>query len=256
MKLWIFLLVLFSVLFLLCGCSELQHTGTASSPSNPSRPYVAKMLIIGKPSPETLEALGNSKDLAEFVVKDEAFLSQNALEKLADYNIVMLDQSGQESKMLSSAAAEALSAFAEKGGKLIVVKNSGIYSPDAPEIIGWTANFGSEIVPVDCVFTRENKPSCTLPVNVTAVLERVDYDHPIMLAIDRVPETKDMPYLSLETFPVSATGNEIAIIKDANSTKYYPGIAEKTGILGKSIYFNYNPGLTPAILRNTLRYLQ
>jgi hypothetical protein len=255
MKLGIFLIVLLSVLVLLCGCNELQLSQDFLA-GKQAQPYVAKMLIIGSPSADTLAALGNCKDLAEYTIRDGESLRDKPSEKLADYNIVMLDQSNQESKSLPSAVGEALSDYVAKGGKLVVVMDSGILSPDAPEIVGWTANFGSDIVPVDCVYTRDNKPSCRTPIKVTAVLERSDYDHPIMAGIDRVPEAKGMPPLYLEVFPVSATGKEIATVKDSKSTKYYAGIVEEPLLFGKSLYFNYDPGLTPGILRNTLKYLQ
>ncbi|MCX6801827.1 MAG: hypothetical protein NT067_01810 [Candidatus Diapherotrites archaeon] len=224
-------------------------------------PYVSpqkplSMLIIGNPTADTLAALDKSQDLVKYVIRDEESLRTNSKEKLAQYDVVWLDQSNQQSKELPSTVGEALSSYVTKGGKLVVVKNSGILNPDAPEIVGWMANFGSEIVPVDCVFTRDNYPSCTSPLNITGELERADYDHKIMMGIEKVPATQDEPYLYLEVFPVSAMGKEIASIKDVQSTRYYAGIVEKPLLLGKSLYFNYDPGYTPGILRNTLKYLR
>ncbi|MEM0360787.1 MAG: hypothetical protein QXK06_05645 [Candidatus Diapherotrites archaeon] len=221
---------------------------------SPQKPVT--MLIIGNPSEATLAALDKSQDIVRYVIRDEESLSTNAKEKLAQYDIVWLDQSNQRSKELPSTVGEALSSYVTKGGKLVVVKNSGILNPDAPEIIGWMANFGSEIVPVDCVFTRTNDPSCVTPVNVTAYIERADFDHKIMFGIEKYPATRDEPYLYLEVFPVSPIGNEIATIKDVQSTRYYAGIVEKPLLLGKCIYFNYDPGETPRILRNTIKYMR
>lgn len=216
----------------------------------------AKMLVIGNPSIETIQALDISKDLVEYRIRDAESLRTNAKEKLAQYDIVMLDQSNQDSKMLPSTLGEALHGFVTKGGKLIVVKNSGIHNPEAPEIIGWMANFGSDIVPVECIPTKENYPSCEVSISITAELERADFDHKIMMGIEKFPATDYQGYLYVEIFPVAVKGNEIATIKDVQSTKYYAGIVEKTLLFGKSIYFNYNPGLTPGIFRNTLKYLR
>jgi len=214
------------------------------------------MLIIGSPSFETLEALDNSKDLVQYrIIGDVDSLRTNSKDKLAQYKIIMLDQTNSSQKILPSTVGEALHGYVQKGGRLIVVKNSGIFNPEAPEIVGWMANFGSEIVPVECDITRDNYPSCTVSVNVSAEIERADFDHKIMMGIEKVPATIDMPPLYLEVFPVSPNGHEIAIIKDTQTTKYYVGIVEKPVIMGKSIYFNYNPGLTPGIFRNTLKYL-
>jgi len=214
-----------------------------------------KMLIVGEPTMDTKAALDMSKDLVEYRIRDADSLRTNAVDKLAQYDIIMLDQSNQESKMLPSTVGEALHGFVTKGGKLIVVKNSGIYNPEALELVGWMANFGSEIVPVECTPTKDNYPSCIYPINMTAELERADFGHPIMLGIEKVPATGFDEYLYVEIFPVSSKGNEIATIRDVQSTKYYPGIVEKTLLFGKSIYFNYDPGKTPGIFRNTLKYL-
>ncbi|MCX6802693.1 MAG: hypothetical protein NT067_06305 [Candidatus Diapherotrites archaeon] len=221
-----------------------------------TQPKPSQMLVIGNPSPAALEALDNSKDLAVYVIRDEESLRTNAKEKLAQYDIVMLDQSNQDSKYLPSGVGEAITSYVNRGGKLIVVSNSGIYNQETPEVIGWLANFGSDIVPVDCAYTKENKPSCTSPLNVTAELERADYNSKIMIGIEHIPAASDQPFFYLEVFPVSATGNEIATINDMQSTKHYPGIVEKPLAKGKSIYFNYDPGITPGILRNTLKYLR
>jgi len=215
------------------------------------------MLVIGAPSYETLEVLDNSKDLVQYrIISDVHYLRTNSQEKLAQYDIVMLDQSNSSEKILPSTVGEALGGYVTKGGKLIVVKNSGIYNPEALELVGWMANFGSDVVPVECIPTRDNYPSCTISVNVTAELERADFDHKIMMGIEKVPALPTDAYLYLEVHPVAVNGHEIATIRDVQSTKYYAGIVEKNLLFGKSLYFNYNPGYTPGIFRNTLKYLR
>jgi len=217
----------------------------------------AQLLVIGMPSLETRAVLDNSKDIVQYrVIEDPGALKANPQEKLAQYSIVMLDQSNSQQKTLPSTLGEALNKYVKKGGKLIVVKNSGIYNSEAPELVGWTANLGSGLMPVACIMTPENQPSCNTPINVTAELERADFKSPIMRGIERVPATPDQPYLYLEVFPVSMKGHEIATVKDVQSTKYYAGIVENSFLLGKVLYFNYNPGYTPGIFRNALEYLK
>ena len=53
-----------------------------------------------------------------------------------------------------------------------------------------------------------------------------------------------------------AVGNQVAYIKNVASQSYYPGIVEKRLIIGKSIYFNYDPAATPGVWQNTLEYLR
>ena len=217
----------------------------------------AQLLVIGMPGLETRAVLDNSKEIVQYrIIEDPGALKVSPGKKLAQYHIVMLDQTNSPQKILPSTVGEALNSYVAKGGKLIVVKNSGIYNPEAPELVGWTANLGPGLMPVACIMTPENQPSCNAPVNVTAELERADFKSPIMRGIEKVPAAPDQPYLYLEVLPVAVTGHEIARVQDAQSTKYYTGIAENSFLLGKVLYFNYNPGYTPGIFRNALKYLK
>ncbi len=224
-------------------------------------PYItraapAKMLIIGQPSLETQAVLDDSKDLVEYRIMNADYLRVNPKEKLAPYDIIMLDQTNSAGPpVISRPLADALRDYVTKGGKLIIVKNSGIYRDNAPEIVGWLANMG-DVAPVECVPDKQNIPSCVQPIWVTGELIRIDFEHPIMRGIEKVPALPGDPPLSVEVFDVAVRGNEVAYIKDLYSTKYYPGIVEKRLILGKVIYFNYDPGKTPGIFQNTLKYLR
>jgi hypothetical protein len=62
--------------------------------------------------------------------------------------------------------------------------------------------------------------------------------------------------LNLLTFDVKPQGNQVAYIKNAITPSYYPAIVEKRLIVGKSIYFNYDPAITPGIWENTLEYVR
>jgi len=215
----------------------------------------AKMLIIGQPSQKTVAMLNNLTDLVLYVTRSADSLQISPKEQLAQYDIVMLDQSNSAGPFISKALGDALHDYVAKGGKLIIVKNSGTLSKDAPGAAGWLANLG-DIAPVECTLDKHNIPTCLQPIRIRGELIKLDFDHPIMEGIERVPALPSEPLLDLEVFDVAVKGKEIAYIKDADSTKKYPGIVERKYILGKVIYFNYNPGKTPEIFINTLNYLK
>jgi hypothetical protein len=78
----------------------------------------------------------------------------------------------------------------------------------------------------------------------------------IMYGIEKVPALEAAGLLQTETFAVGIEGNEIAYLVDARSGMTYPAIVEKPMLLGKVLYFNYNPGLSEAIFINAIKYLK
>ncbi len=214
----------------------------------------AKMLIIGQPSLVTQSVLDADRDLVRYTIRPSSALRASPKETLAQYDIIMLDQSTSFDKSIPRELGEAIESYVSKGGKLIVVKNSGIERIGAIDIIGWKASL-SDVVPVECEKLPDGTPSCVQSLFVTGEIWRQDFDHPIMEGIEFVPALPNQPLLQMETFRVSETGNMIAVIKSADTQEFYPAIVEKRLILGKSIYFNYDPGLTPGIFSATLKYL-
>ena len=89
------------------------------------------------------------------------------------------------------------------------------------------------------------------------IIWREDFKHPVLEGIERVPAETNFPPLLLETFDVGiANGKEIAYIEDVRTGVNFPAIVEKTVLGGgKVMYFNYNPGFTPGILTNAIKYL-
>ncbi len=217
----------------------------------------ARMLIIGAPSPEMLAVLNANKDLVgNPIIKAAEAFSNNPENQLAQFDIVILDQSGQISKAIPRQLGDALQSYVKTGGKLVIVKDSGIEQPGALDILGWKANFGN-IVPVDCDIILDGQPTCKRPIGVIGVIWQQDYKHPIMLGIERVPAQAEAGYLALEVFDVGVSGNEIAYIEDARTGKNFPAIVEQAQLGGgKVIYFNYNPGITSGIFQNTIKYLK
>ncbi len=215
----------------------------------------AEMLIIGSSSPEVLDVLNASRDLVHYrMIVDATQLDRNPKDQLANYGIVMIDQSEQADKTISRRLGEAIENYVKAGGKLIVVKDSAIRRAGAYDIIGWEATLG-DVVPVRCDRVISNIPTCLAPQAAMGEILRLDEDHRIVKGIERVPADPGQLIL-VETFDVTVTGNEIAYFQEAGYPRTYPAIVEKNLIIGKSIYFNYNPGTTRGILENTLRYLK
>ncbi|MFH0970817.1 MAG: hypothetical protein V1776_05155 [Candidatus Diapherotrites archaeon] len=217
----------------------------------------ARVLVIGAPSIELMTVLQANKDMVgNPIIKAAEAFSRNPENQLTQYDIVILDQTGQISKEIPRQLGDALQGYVKTGGKLIIVQDSGIERPAALDILGWKANFGS-IVPVNCDIILDGQPTCKRPIVVVGVIWQQDYKHPIMLGIERVPAQAEAGYLGLTVFDVGVTGNEIAYIEDARTGKNFPAIVEHAQLGGgKVIYFNYNPGITAGILENTIKYLK
>lgn len=222
----------------------------------------ASLLVIGTPSRYTMDVLNTNKDLVQpLTIKSAEALERNPEAYLAQYDIVMLDQSAQASKEVSRVLGEAIQKYVAAGGKFILVMDSGIRRPNAPDILGWKASFES-IVPVDCSYIGlTNTPSCTQKVSVAGHIYpgAVGVKHEIMRGIEQVPADPGVILRNVQVFDVTITGNEIAYFEDARTHKFYPAIVEAAGastIIGKSLYFNYDPGITPGLLQETIDYLR
>jgi len=225
-----------------------------------------QMLVIGQPSIDMLADLDNQRDLVYYRVKDASDLDAAPQDQLAQYDIVLLDQHmGQTfyDKSVSRTLGEALENYVKTGGKLIVVMDSAIYRSGgiygtsvASDIVGWKATFG-DIIPVECDLGPNDVPTCQTPIPTTAKIHRLDFDHKIMEGIEVAPANPAYGPLSLITFDVKPTGNQVAYIKHIATAKNFPAIVEnKTLVGGKVIYFNYDPAVTPGIWQNTLEYLR
>ncbi len=213
-----------------------------------------KMLIIGSTSQEVLDVFNDNAKLVKYIIRDAESLRRNPREQLAQYQIIMLDQSQEPNKEVSRELGEAVEKYVNSGGKLIVVLDSGIRRPGAFDIIGWENTFG-DVVPVSCDRVVEEIPVCTNKIFVRGHLFSEDEDHPIMKGIPVFPADPGFA-ATFEVLDVSPKGKELAYIQDPFTKKSFPGIVEKPSIVGKSIYFNYNPGITRGILESTIRYLR
>ena len=167
----------------------------------------------------------------------------------------MLDQSEEANKEVSKKLGDAVQKFVKSGGKFILVKDSGIRRPDTFDVIGWKNTFG-DIIPVDCDRVLNSQPTCTNRQHVNGKLLRQEENHPIMLGIEEFP-ADPLRTVTFEVFDVGINGKEIAYIQSGSiGGKAFVGIVEKNLVIGKSIYFNYNPGKTRGIFESTLDYLR
>jgi hypothetical protein len=214
----------------------------------------AQVLVLGPSSVETMTELYKMDgDIIKVIQRDVASVERNPKYTLAQYDIVILDQSQTASKAVSPRLGEAIEEYVKKGGKLITVLDSGIYQPGAFDVVGWEATFG-DVIPVECTRIYEGNPSCTQRILVRGKLYSQMDDHQIMKGHEEFPifvgETANF-----ETFDLTPTGNELAYLQDSATLQTYPAIVEKKLIVGKSIFFNYNPGYTSDIFRETIKYL-
>ncbi len=217
----------------------------------------ARILVLGAPSQEFRSILNDqeNKDL----IKQTAYMTLEAIEhnpaeRIKGYDLIILDQSLQTDKSISRRSADAITNYVKRGGKLIVVLNSGVKRPGDKSVLGWTANFGN-IVPVRCDKVG-SVPSCLGPRDLQGKLFVVMEDHPIMRGITQVPAVETSGPIRTTTFDVAVDGKEIAFLEDNITKKTYTGIVEKPLLMGKVIYFNFNPAISKAIVINTIKYLK
>jgi hypothetical protein len=95
-------------------------------------------------------------------------------------------------------------------------------------------------------------------LSIVARLVNAKYDNPIMGGAEKVPSIGQEP-IAMTIFPILESEGSVIIanVNDEKNDKKYPGIVEKKQFpMGTVIYFNYDPGLTPTIMKNTLDYLK
>jgi len=212
-----------------------------------------EMLIIGSPSQDLLDVLNANRDIVRYRIKQASDLERNPEDQLVAYDVILLDQSNQADKTVSKQLGKAIEKFVKSGKRLIVIKDSGIRRPETVDIVGWKATFG-DIIPVSCERTINNIPTCLQPITVVGRIHRQDIKHPIMKGIEVAPAEEEYA-LILTTFDVDPVGKEIAYI-ETRDKKTYPAIVESRLLMGKAIYFNYDPGKTRGIFEATLEYLR
>lgn len=252
------------VLLVIIGIASLNYFGVVDIPYLPKGSQHMQVLFIGQPSLGEKVVLDNLSYMLTYRVRDAASFGNAASEELSQYDLVILNQTLTD-KSVTVSLGEATKNYVKKGGKLVVVSNSGIYQSvgfagyTSTDVVGWKANFG-EIIPVECVLGADSVPVCMegKEINVVGRIRRQVYDHPIMSGIELSPPVTQPPY-TMRVLDVQATQGTrtVAYIQSENTPKSYPAIVEKKSFpFGTVVYFNYDPGLTPGVLTNTIKYLK
>ncbi|MDD3084115.1 MAG: hypothetical protein PHP82_03770 [Candidatus ainarchaeum sp.] len=252
------------ILLVIIGIASLNYFGVVDIPYLPKGSDHVQLLFIGEPSLGEKVVLDNLSYMLTYRIRDARTFGIGASEELSQYSMVILDQSLTD-KSVSVSLGEALENYVNKGGKLIVVQNSGIYQSVglggsvATDVVGWKATFGN-VMPAECVLGPTNVPTCAegQEINVAGRIRRELFNHPIMSGIELTPPEGQQPY-QLRTFNIQANegAKRIAYVQSEGTPMTYPAILEKKSFpFGTVIYFNYDPGYTPGILTNTIKYLQ
>jgi len=253
------------ILLVIIGVAALNYFGVVDVPYLPKGSARVQVLFIGEPSLGERVVLDNLSYFLNYNTRAADSFGNASGEELFQYDLIFLDQSSASDKSVTVALGDAIQKYVAKGGKLIVVMNSGIYQSvgfqgyTAADVVGWKATFG-KIIPAECVLGHDGIPSCG-EGQEESVVGRVwmqDFDHPIMQGIEVAPPMGDAPK-GMRTLAVQADegAKTIAYIKSENTPKTYPAILEKKHFpMGTVIYFNYDPGITPGILKNTIYYLK
>ena len=245
------------VVILIIGAFVLDRMGIVDIPLI-GRQKPASLLIIGSLSPESLDALAELRgDVVTIRPSMDVQQLYNRANVIFNYDIIILDQSNEAEKGISRKLSEALKAFVQKGGKLIIVKNSGIRRLGDDSVLGWKANFG-DLVPVECSPDEGELAGCLNESFIRARLYQSDVSHPIMKGLTVLPSTdKDPMIFSVYNVSCDKDSVEIAYFIDELKNTYV-GICEKkalAGLGGTVIYFNYDPGKLPTVFQNTIKYL-
>lgn len=217
------------------------------------------MLIIGASDPLTLDYLNSNevRRLVKYEVIDvhNLTLRKEFLDKkLANYDIIMLYQLHDPNRALSRQLSESLTDFIGRGGKLLIIKNSGIRISGDVASFGWLATLQGK-APVSCENVY-NPDACRIPKVVRGRLKPVDPDHRIMRGIDMAPGL-DYPEEEFQVYDVSPITPEIAYIQDSVTGDIYPGIVENKALIsGKVIFLNFEPGKLPGVFYKVLEYMR
>jgi hypothetical protein len=253
------------ILLIIIGIASLNYFGVVDIPYLPQGNSRVNVLFIGQPSFGEKVVLDNLSYMLSYRVRDARSFSNSASEELSQYDIVFLDQTLTD-KSVTVALGEAINQYVSKGGKLIVVKNSGIYqsvglgAAISSDVVGWKATFG-DIMPAECVPGSNGVPTCQdgQEITVAGRIRRIDYDHPIMNGIESAPaEGGEIPTFSVLNIQANEGAKRIAYVDSVSTPQTYDAILEKKNfpIGGRVIYFNYDPGYTPGVLINTIKYLK
>ncbi|MDD3159783.1 MAG: hypothetical protein PHQ98_02340 [Candidatus ainarchaeum sp.] len=253
------------ILLIIVGIVSLNYFGVINVPFLPGSSEKVNVLFLGIPSLQEANSLDSMKQFLNYQIRDPQSFSDYASEELIQYNVIILDQSNTTDRSLTLAMSDALQKFVQKGGKLVVVLNSGVYrnvqfnNAIASDALGWEVNLG-EYSPADCVPNAVGLNACKPGAEISVIgrIKKNDFKNEIMKPFDISPPIGSSP-LQLRTLAIQPTSGstQIAYIDVENSPKTYPAIIVKDNFLGGTVvYFNYDPGATPTIFSRTMQLLK
>jgi hypothetical protein len=255
------ILLILILIFIIVPMASSNYFGVIDVPG--TNDDLSQVLVIGDLSIGERVVFDNLSHEFNYSTRTAKDLENNSIEELNKYDIILIDQSATE-KSVSADLGSAINEYVIKGGNLIIIKNSaikqslGIGGITAIDSIGWQAIFG-DISPAECILLSGNEPSCEDGKELAIVARIIKSGtHDIMYGIDIAPPVGYEPY-SLNVLPIGVNvgAKTIAYFDVENTPATYPAIIEKKSLLsGSVVYFNYDPGFTPTILKNTLNYLK
>jgi hypothetical protein len=192
---------------------------------------VSLIAVIGQPSQKLLAVINGS----DFLVIAQ---NQTSLERLKGSSVAIL----QGDPYFDMSAREAIGQYVEKGGNIIVIGDTGSKHPEYANVAGWQWPAGQGIpVPAELVGWRQGYSDVAMGLRLRALV-----GHPVVQGMERGNITRVFKTVSKGETIIAVDTDEGAV----------PAVIEGRGGQGKVIYFAYDPGETPKILLNTLRYLK
>jgi hypothetical protein len=243
------LVLLVVAVALIGGATAIWYlTGSAPIPLHNSAPAQqqggAKVLVLGIPS-QGLTATLSSAEAQTEGISYPVNIDPNkvTLELLKGYQVVIM----QGDPYFDMNTREAVTSYANGGGKLIVVGDAGSKHPSYANVAGWAWPSGQGIpVPAQIIGEWAGYSD----VAQGSEIRWVDMSHPIANGMKMMGTQTQGPIQVIKTV---AKGTVIAAVDTDEGT--VPAIIEGGSGFGNVIYFAYDPGQTPEILLATVGYL-
>ncbi len=213
-------------------------------------------------------------------LKDRFYVSQ-----LSNADIVILYQTGSQGtsqtayKVLSERQRKELAKYLSRGGKMIVVLDSGTWIPRSDILrftdtstgetqqqyyfVGWWLL--EDYIPVECPATGEipsessfcfitEEEKSTIPTG-NATLATIDIEHPIMKGFEKINIGETMYLNGVQPAPNGYIVADLEVELDSGKISY-PGVTIGQGITGTNVvHFNFQPELVRSVTINTILWL-
>lgn len=204
----------------------------------------ANVLVIGVPSQDVVNTLSGKeaqlKGIKYPINFDPDYITT---EMLKNYQVVIL----QGDPYFDMNTREAVNAYVQGGGKVIVVGDAGSKHPEYSNVAGWAWPSGNGIpVPAQLI----GEWAGWSDVSYGSDLRMVSMNHPIVKGLKLIGSQLGTPS---QVWKVISRGNVIVAIDTTEGT--VPAIIEGGSGFGDVIYFAYDPGQTPEILLTAVVYL-